>query len=261
MDRPVKVGSEQMNIGTTYLNLGDYGESEKWLTNALKTFTDSKYVPGQGQVNLNLGNLMLSKGNDKSALLYYQTAKKIFKRLGNRRNEIFSLAQIASVKKTQGYFKESRQDFKAAIVEYKDMEDIEGWVLSEIELADIDRLENNLDDAIERLKRTKPEIYKHELSYALYYANQVQAYCYLALHQPELAEPLIDEDSEYAVNTGTLILLPAMLAYEQKEMSLAVKIAQRLKIYSEGSWTTSQQNILDAMQKAYDDKVWVEIKY
>ncbi|MGV6851970.1 MAG: winged helix-turn-helix domain-containing protein [bacterium] len=260
-DRPVQVAQEQMNIGTTLLYLNKLNEADVWLKKASSMFKTSKNIPGQGQVALNQGNLELTKKNESAAMRYYQSALSVFKKLGNITNQAICYSQIANIKQNAGDFKGAQLSFEKAIEQYRKVDDLEGELLSKVELITLDLARKHPEKVIGPLLDLLQIIKQHKLAYVQYFTEHKLVDAYLQLHEPDKAEQYLHPESEFMIGKVNRMALEAALFYEKKQIEQAVERMKAAKQEAGDTWTKRQQRILSSMQQALLDEEWKQIDY
>ncbi|MDP5157041.1 MAG: sensor histidine kinase [Flaviramulus sp.] len=123
------------NIGIVYKKQKKYDKVLDYYNRALKIYEDNNYDFGIVVTKGNIGSVFLKTKDYNKAIKYSNEAKELYNKLGYHRYVPYMINNIAIAKDSLKYYKAAQENYKTAIILFKETQNLYENVYAQIGLA------------------------------------------------------------------------------------------------------------------------------
>lgn len=242
------MGIVLMNTGSSYTALGQTQEAKDYLNRALLLFLEHGFKLREAQARMNLGNaLWIEDYGSEAAEEQYQQADIIFQQYNAKGYIAFVLNGLSGIQVARKNFAEARELQLQVSNIYQQVDDQEGILLVETDLANIAMQSGDLIVA-EQHALTAYDGAGDTYTYVRSHASAILAQVYLRSRQTDKIGPLLEERKQFGWfdPRPAFSMLNASFAHITGDYGGAVGLAQSLKEQLGDQWTDLHQSYLDA---------------
>ncbi|UXX78770.1 ATP-binding protein [Reichenbachiella carrageenanivorans] len=255
-------------LGIAYRNRSNYSKALELFFEALKSSEYSKDLQEISYTLINIGNIYIFQTNYHGAIDYFQRALENAKMIENKNIMAYCYLNIGRSLVGLNKLESAEENYKKAQALRTDMNDLEGLVISNVDMAELYIKQQLPDKALQLLQTNLSNVMKlnHTSTLSLSYINMAQ--CYEMKHELVLAKDYVEKSMEinraYGLknNEAQALQLLSKILEQSENFDMALSYFKKYVATKDSIFNEENTRKIESLHAIYQsEKSEVETKY
>lgn len=255
-------------LGIAYRNRSNYSKALELFFEALKSSEYSKDLQEISYTLINIGNIYIFQTNYHGAIDYFQRALENAKMIENKNIMAYCYLNLGRSLAGLNQFESAEKNYKKAQALRTEMNDLEGLVISNVDMAELYIKQQRPDQALQLLQDNLSSVVKlnHTSTLSLSYLNIAQ--CYVMKNELATAKDYIEKSMEinrmYGLknNEAQALQLLSEILEKSKKFDQALSYFKQYVATKDSIFNEENTRKIESLHAIYQsEKSEVETKY